>query len=72
MIISNQDEYKLINEKEIWIVMKTYLSGKQDFIGAYWSEELAKRVAANNLPKEPNFIISVATVILHGSMIDKA
>ena len=66
-------EYKRIDQKEIWLVIKTYimLPGKQEFVGAYWNKEMAKQVAAENLPVETKlFSVSLISVQLHGSMID--
>ena len=65
-------EYKQIYEKEIILIMKQWFGGKIEFIGAYWDEETAKRVAANNLPTNgETFAISYNRVTLHGCMMDK-
>ena len=64
-------EYKRIDSKEIWLVVKTYFAGQQEFIGAYWNKEMAKQVAAENLPIETKlFSVSLISVQLHGLMID--
>lgn len=65
-------EYKRIDEKQIWAVMKNYIAGAMEFIGAYWEEEMARKVAASNIPKDhANFTISIHSITLHGSMIDR-
>lgn len=64
-------EYKKINEKEIWIIVKKYSGGLIEFLGAYWIEDTAKRVAASNLPSiSDQFTISLTTVTLHGLAVD--
>jgi hypothetical protein len=64
-------EYKRIDEREVYLLMKRWFEGKIEFIGAYWTEDRAKRIAAENLPRADDlFAVSLHTIKLHGSMID--
>ncbi len=64
-------EYKKITEKQVWLIMKTWFGGKIEFVGAYWHEDTASRVAANNLPLNgQTFGISLHEITLHGLAID--
>lgn len=64
-------EYKKINEKRVWLIMKTWFGGKIEFVGVYWLEEVARKVAANSIPLNgETFNLSLHEVTLHGLMID--
>lgn len=62
-------EFQRIEHKDIYVLMKKYDGGKIEFIGAYWTEEMAKRVAANNITSASPYV-TMHTVNLHGSMMD--
>lgn len=65
-------EYKQIEEKPVWLIMKKYSGGLIEFIGVYWIKEVAEQVAISNLPKSSDtFAISLNEIMLHGSMTDK-
>jgi hypothetical protein len=66
------NDFKRINEKEIFIILKTFSGGAKEFVGAYWEKEVAKKVAAENIPNHTNFTISLHSIMLHGCMVDKS
>jgi len=66
-------EYKQITEKEIWLVAKDHhtIPKRVEYVGAYWHEDTARKVAAQNLPNSgQSFTTSLTSVTLHGSAID--
>lgn len=64
-------EYKKINEKQVWLIMKNWFGGRVEFIGVYWYEDAARKVAASNIPLNgQTFSISIHEVTLHGLMVD--
>jgi len=62
--------FKQINEKKIWLILKSWPGGKIEFADAYWNEDEA-RLAASKLitGKEP--YISLHSINLHGYMVDR-
>lgn len=65
-------DYKMINEKKIYILMKAYFGGRIEFTDAYWTEDESRLAASKQLPMTGDtFTLSLHTVNLHGSMIDK-
>lgn len=66
-------EYKKINEKRVWLVVKEShtLPRNTEYVGAYWVEETARRVAAQILPtSSQSFTISLNEITLHGLAVD--
>jgi len=37
-------------ENSVTLIMKTWFGGKIEFIGVYFKEDIARRIAASNLP----------------------
>jgi hypothetical protein len=64
-------EYKEINQKEIWILLKVYFGGRVEFTDAFWKEEDARKAAAKQIPVAGDtFTLSLHTATLHGFMLD--
>jgi len=59
-----------VTEKQIYMIMKKYYAGRIEFIGAYWDNATAKRVASENISDDVNFSISIHTITLHGIVMD--
>jgi hypothetical protein len=64
-------EFKIIDEKPVWILFKKYSGGLTEIIGVYWKKEMAERVAVSNLPKSTDcYALALDEIKLFGSMVD--
>ena len=62
-------EYKKIDKKEIWLILKQWQGGLFEVDSAHWTEEAA-RLAASKLLGAGNPSIHLYNTMLHGCMLD--